>query len=109
MGASAIQAANNLNKKYGVPLVAIALTLMIGINGDTDKISNEVFAFEDMQNVLDFSSNVGLACVHHWSFDRDCQCPSPSGIASPTCSGVQQVPLQYYSMLMHHTDRVQDY
>ena len=98
MGASAIQAANNFNTKYRVPFTEIALTLMIGINGDT---GTEISTFQDMQGVLDFSSNVGLAGVHYWSFDRDCQCLSPAGAPSPTCSGVQQSPLQYYNMLMH--------
>ena len=97
MGESAIQAAKNLNTKHRVPFTEIALTPMIGLNDITD----EIFTSEDMQKVLDFSAKVGLAGVHYWSFDRDCQCPSSPSSASATCSGVEQTPLQYYGMLVH--------
>eukprot|EP00731_Ephydatia_muelleri_P002033 Em0001g2033a len=96
MGASAIQAANNLNKKHGVPFTEIALTPMIGMND----ITNEIFTIEDMQMVLEFGKNYRLAGLHYWSFDRDRQCPDSPVAASPTCSGVEQGPLQYYNLLM---------
>ena len=98
MGASAIQAAKNLNKKYGVPFTEIALTPMIGVND----VTNEIFTIEDMKKVLEFGTNVGLAGLHYWSFDRDCQCPGSLVNVSPTCSGVEQKPFQYYNLLMGH-------
>lgn len=70
MGASAIQAARNLNKKYDVPYTENALTPMIGEND----IKGEIFTFKGMQTVLDFAEEVGLAGVHFWSFDRDRRC-----------------------------------
>eukprot|EP00731_Ephydatia_muelleri_P015468 Em0008g1188a len=93
MGASAIQAAKNLNKKYGVPFTEIALTPMIGMND----VTNEIFTIEDMKKVLEFGAKVGLAGLHYWSFDRDCHSLVN---ASPTCSGVEQKPFQYYNLLM---------
>ena len=98
MGASAIQAAKNLNKKYGVPFTEIALTPMIGMND----VTNEIFTIEDMKKVLEFGAKVHLAGLHYWSFDRDCQCPGSPMNASPTCSGVEQRPFQYYNLLMGH-------
>ena len=96
MGASAIQAANNLNKMHGVPFTEIALTPMIGMND----ITNEIFTTADITKVLEFGETVSLAGLHFWSFDRDCQCPDSPVVASPTCSGVEQGPLQYYNLLM---------
>ena len=98
MGASAIQAAKNLNKMHGVPFTEIALTPMIGMND----VTNEIFTIEDMTKVLEFGAKVGLAGLHYWSFDRDCQCPDSSVHALPSCSGVKQRPLQYYNLLMGH-------
>ena len=97
MGESAIQAAKNLNEKYGVPFPKIALTPMIGKNDNPV----EVFTFDDMTTMLDFSAKFRLAGVHYWSFDRDRQCTSSSIPATCTCSGVEQTPLQYYGMLVN--------
>eukprot|EP00731_Ephydatia_muelleri_P002054 Em0001g2054a len=96
MGASAIQAAKNLNKMHGVPFTEIALTPMIGMND----IATEIFTISDMKKVLKFGAKVGLAGLHYWSFDRDRQCPDSPVVASPTCSSVEQRPLQYYNLLM---------
>ena len=102
MGASAIQAAHNLNKMFGVPFTDIALTAMIGMN----YVTTEVFTTDDMEKVLGFVSDVGLAGAHYWSFDRDCQCPDgPPETASSTCSGVEQTPLEYYDLLMRTVNR----
>ena len=99
MGASAIQAAKNLNLFYKVPFTEIALTPMIGMND----ITNEIFTIADMKKVLEFGAKVGLAGLHYWSFDRDCQCPPDSPVAASLyCSGVQQEPLQYYNLFMGH-------
>ena len=98
MGASAIQAAKNLNKMHGVPFTEIALTPMIGVND----IVTEIFTIEDKEKVLEFGAKVDLAGLHFWSFDRDRQCLDSPVAASPTCSGVEQRPLQYYDLQMGH-------
>ena len=98
MGASAIQAAKNLNKIHDVPFTEIALTPMIGMND----ITTEIFTISDMKKVLKFGKKYRLAGLHYWSFDRDCQCPDSPVVASSTCSGVKQKPLQYYNLLMGH-------
>ena len=97
MGESVIQAAKNLHKMYGVPFEEIALTPMIGVNGETD----EIFTLDGMKKVLVFDTEVGLAGLHYWSFDRDCKC-TPVSNPRTTCSGVEQKPLEYYYLLMGH-------
>ena len=79
-----------------MPFTEIALTPIIGMND----ITNVIFTVEDMTKVLEFGAKVGLAGLHYWSFDRDCQCLDSPVHASPTCSGVKQRPLQYYNLLM---------
>ena len=96
MGASAIQAAKNLNTIHDVPFTEISLTPMIGMND----ITNEIFTIDDMKKVLEFGETVGLAGVHFWLFDRDRQCPDSPVVASQNCSGVEQRSLQYYNLLM---------
>lgn len=84
MGASAVQAAINLNSYYGVPFGQIELTPMIGGN-DTQ---GETFTLADVTTVANFASQKALAGVHFWSLDRDKDC-SP-GYASPICNSYGQ-------------------
>jgi hypothetical protein len=65
MGASAVQAAINLNKQYGIPLSKIEITPMIGGN-DTP---NETFRLEDISVVVNYAKQNGIAGVHFWSLD----------------------------------------
>ncbi|KAJ3220822.1 hypothetical protein HK099_003999 [Clydaea vesicula] len=80
MGKSAIQAAKNLNKNYGIPFSQIELTPMIGGN---DVIS-EVFTIEDVVTVSQFALQNKLGGIHYWSYDRDYDCPL--GAAQYNCN-----------------------
>jgi hypothetical protein len=82
MGQSALQAAYNLHDKWGVPYSAIELTPMIGGND----VAGERFTLDDAATVAAFAQAQGLAGVHHWSYDRDVDCPA--GSASPTCNSI---------------------
>jgi hypothetical protein len=85
MGQSAIQAAYNLRDHWGVPLSAIELTPMIGGND----VQGEIFTLADADTVARFAIANGLAGVHHWSYDRDVDCPI--GSASPICNSAGSV------------------
>lgn len=92
MGASAIQAANNLMFSFGVPASKIELTPMIGMND----VVSEIFVDADVDTVMEYAAANGLAGVHFWSLDRDTPCPAPTGNASPICNSVEGTqPLQY--------------
>lgn len=57
---------------------------MIGGND----IQTETFTLADAATISSFAVNKGLAGIHHWSFDRDTDCPP--GSASPTCNSYGQ-------------------
>jgi len=80
MGQSAVQAAINLNAAWKVPFSQIELTPMIGGN-DTQA---ETFTLRDVNTVMTFARQKGLAGLHMWSLDRDNDCAP--GYASPTCN-----------------------
>ena len=82
MGRSAIQAARNVQQKYGVPFSQIALTPMIGVN---DVVSN-VFTLADARMLASAVKKLKLAGLHYWSLDRDQPCSAPTKGASATCS-----------------------
>jgi hypothetical protein len=82
MGQSALQAAYNLRDKFGVPFSGMELTPMIGGND----VAGEQFTLADADTVSQFAIAQGLAGVHHWSYDRDVDCPA--GSASPTCNSL---------------------
>ena len=82
MGQSALQAAYNLNDKWGVPFSNIELTPMIGGND----AQSEQFTLGDADTVASFARAKGLAGVHYWSYDRDTD--YPPGAASPTCNSI---------------------
>jgi len=88
MGQSAIQAARNLNARFGVALRRIELTPMIGVN---DVVAN-VFTLEDAQVLARFARESVLGGVHFWSLDRDAPCPAGVSGVSSTCSGLTGVP-----------------
>src|SRR6185312_7414133 len=82
MGQSALQAAYNLHDHWGVPWSNIELTPMIGGND----VAGEQFTLADADAVASFAKQQKLAGVHHWSYDRDVDCPA--GSASPTCNSI---------------------
>jgi hypothetical protein len=85
MGASAIQAAHNVNNRYGIGLDQIELTAMIGVND----VAANVFTLDDARVVADAVRNLKLAGLHFWSLDRDLPCSADSTGASASCSGLQ--------------------
>jgi chitinase len=82
MGASAVQAAQNLHASLGVPYAQIELTPMIGGND----VQGEQFTLADVDTLMAFARANQLAGVHWWSHDRDVDCPA--GSASPTCNSL---------------------
>ena len=80
MGASAVQAAHNLQASHGIPLANIEITPMIGGNN----VQSDVFVLTDVATVASFAGQ--LAGVHFWAYDRDTDCDR--GPASPTCNSL---------------------
>jgi hypothetical protein len=88
MGQSAIQAARNLNARFGVALRRIELTPMIGVN---DVVAN-VFTLEDARVLARFARESALGGVHFWSLDRDAPCPPDVLGVSSICNGLRGIP-----------------
>lgn len=86
MGRTAIQAAINLNAKFGVPYNHIELTPMIGVND----VRDELFSLQDTDVLVQWARSKGIAGLHFWSLDRDTPCAQ--AYASPICSSVSSVP-----------------
>jgi chitinase len=80
MGKSAVRAAIDLHKQFGVPYTKIEITPMIGGNDS----HGETFRIADVATVSSFVKRERLAGVHFWSFDRDRDCRR--GPAQPTCN-----------------------
>ncbi len=97
MGASAIQAARNVESKYRVPLSQIALTPMIGVN---DVVEN-VYTLEDARLTAAAVHRLGLAGLHFWSLDRDKPCSQPVAGADGNCSTMPDVaPAAYHRAMI---------
>lgn len=96
MGASAIQAARNVERKYMVPLSQIALTPMIGVN---DVVEN-VYTLDDARATVEAVHRLGLAGLHFWSLDRDKPCSQPVTGADGNCSTMPDVPAAAYHRAM---------
>lgn len=96
MGASAIQAARNVARKYKLPLYQIALTPMIGVN---DVVEN-VFTLDDAKLTAGAVRRLGMAGLHFWSLDRDKPCSQPIAGADGNCSTMPQVPAAAYHRVM---------
>lgn len=86
MGKTAIQAAKNLNSKFGTAFTQIELTPMIGLND----VVSETFSLQDTDTMVQWAKTYKLAGVHFWSVDRDKPCTQSS--ASPVCSSLATVP-----------------
>ena len=87
MGNTAIQAAINLNAKYGIPFSQIELTPMIGLND----VASETFSLQNVDTLSQWALNNKLAGIHFWSIDRDTPCSQTS--ASAICSSLTNVPV----------------
>jgi len=75
MGKSAVRAATDLHRQFGVPYAQIEITPMIGGNDS----QGETFTLADVKTVSSFVRRNHLAGVHFWSFDRDRDCkPGPA-------------------------------
>jgi len=96
MGASAVQAARNLQQKHGVPAAQIALTAMLGEND----VQANVFTPADAETLLRETRAMGLAGLHFWSMDRDQPCPAGSPRVSPLCHGLAQPGAGGYTRLL---------
>jgi len=96
MGASAMQAARNVERKYKLPLSQIALTPMIGVN---DVVEN-VFTLADAQLTSDAVQRLGMAGLHYWSLDRDKPCSQPTAGADGNCSTMPDAPPAAYHRMM---------
>ncbi|XLZ72663.1 glycosyl hydrolase [Massilia sp. SR12] len=96
MGASALQAAQNVHRKYGVPFAQIALTPMIGVN---DVVEN-VYTLDDARATVAAVRKMGMAGLHFWSLDRDKPCSKPTMGADPACSSMPQVPAGAYRRIL---------
>jgi chitinase len=92
MGASAIQAVENLRHTYpDVPPAKIEVTPMIGVNDVLD----ETFTVQDAGELTAYAVREGLAGLHFWSLDRDVPCGSTA--LSNTCNSTPDVPALGYS------------
>jgi len=96
MGRSALQAAHNVHRKYGIPYSQIELTPMLGVN---DVVEN-VFTVADMQMLARAVAQQKLAGLHYWSLDRDTPCRQPVKGADAQCSGMAGVPAAAYLRAM---------
>lgn len=96
MGASALQAARNVHRKYRVPFAQIALTPMIGVN---DVVEN-VFTLDDARATVAAARKMGMAGVHYWSLERDKPCGKPTQGADAGCSGMPDVPAGAYRRVL---------
>lgn len=70
----------------------VAVTPMIGIND----VSTEKSTVADAQQLAGFAADTHLAGLSMWPATRDQPCPGgSSGSAQPTCSGIDQQPLDF--------------
>ncbi len=94
MGKSAIQAAENVHVRYGIPMNRIELTPMIGVND----VTANVFTLDDALLTARFVSARRLGGLHFWSLDRDARCaPGEAPGASPVCNTHDGVPSLAYT------------
>lgn len=95
MGKSALQAARNVHRKYGLPFAQIELTAMIGVN---DVVSN-IFTLDDARMLAAGVKQLKLGGLHYWSLDRDKPCSAPTSGASATCSTLPVKAGEYHRIL----------
>lgn len=88
MGASGLQAARNVQAKYGIPLARIALTPMLGRND----VAENRFTLADARRLAADARAAGLEGLHFWSLDRDRACTDGADTLSPLCHGLPGLP-----------------
>ena len=94
MGKSAIQAAENVHVRYGIPMHRIELTPMIGVND----VAANVFTLDYAVLIARFVHDRRLGGLHFWSLDRDTRCaPGEAPGASPVCNTHDSVPSLAYT------------
>lgn len=100
MGTYATQAATatqgQLKKALGLRDAAawktVAVTPMIGVND----VQQEVFRLDDAKQLVAFAKGKHLGGLSMWSSTRDQACPGgPAPSAQPTCSSIDQKPLDF--------------
>lgn len=100
MGEYAIQAATATQKQIKTALglsdeaawQAVAVTPMIGVND----VATEVFKTDDAAELVKFAGEKDLGWLSMWSSTRDKACEGGgSGSAQPTCSSIEQQPLEF--------------
>jgi len=96
MGRSALQAAQNVHQRYGVPFARIALTAMLGEND----VAGNVFSPEDAALLAAGARALGLPGVHYWSLGRDRPCDAGSERVSSRCHGLPDVPAGSFGRLL---------
>lgn len=96
MARSALQAAENVSRRYRVPFAQIALTPMLGVN---DVLPN-VFVPADAGVLARAARTLGLAGLHYWSLDRDRPCAGPPPVQS-TCHGLPDAPALEFTRALH--------
>ena len=95
MGKSAIQAAENVHVRYGIPMHRIELTPMIGVND----VTANVFTLDDALLTARFVRDRRLGGLHFWSLDRDTRCAPGEAApgASPVCNTHDSLPSLAYT------------
>ncbi|HEX3632162.1 MAG TPA: glycosyl hydrolase [Casimicrobiaceae bacterium] len=94
MAKSAIQAAENVHARYGIPMHRIELTPMIGVND----VTANVFTLDNALLTARFVRARRLGGLHFWSLDRDAPCaPGEAPGASPVCNTHDSVPRLAYT------------
>ncbi|SNQ46253.1 Cellulose-binding family II (fragment) [Frankia canadensis] len=74
----------------------LAVTPMIGVND----VATEVFTVADARQLAAFAAQHDLAWLAMWSLTRDKPCPGgATGSAQPTCSSIDQQPLDFVRAL----------
>jgi chitinase len=96
MGRSALQAAHNVHRKYGLPYERIALTPMLGEND----VAGNVFTPADAELLARGARELKLAAVHWWSLGRDRACEAGSPRVSPSCHGLADLPPGRFGTLL---------
>lgn len=104
MGKYAIQAATATQKQVKEALglseadawKTVAVTPMIGVND----VATEIFTQDDAKELADFAATEHLGWLSMWSATRDKACDGgSSGTAQPTCSSIDQQPLDFTKAL----------
>ncbi|MDI3423040.1 chitinase [Streptomyces sp. B-S-A12] len=74
---------------------AVAVTPMIGVND----VTTEIFKQDDAEQLVEFAREKKLGWLSMWSATRDKACEGGSTEVSPTCSSIDQQPLDFTETL----------